>query len=97
MTQPPDLPSYELVQRFMHEAGFDVPDPDEEIAFPSPRFMKLASRLIQHGAAQAEPTSAHSYIGWILFEADGRLRPEAREVLASCGIIQPDDVSPEPS
>ena len=44
-----DLPSYELVQRFMHEAGFDVPDPDKEPAFPSSKHMKLASRLIQYG------------------------------------------------
>jgi hypothetical protein len=44
-----DLPSYGLVQRFMHEAGFDVPDPDKEPAFPSSKYMKLASRLIQYG------------------------------------------------
>lgn len=45
-----DLPSYELVQRFMHEAGFTVPDPDVEPAFPRSKFMKLASRLIRYGA-----------------------------------------------
>ncbi len=47
-----DFPSYELVQRFMHESGFTVPDPDVEPAFPRSDFMKLASRLIMHGADQ---------------------------------------------
>ena len=46
-----DLPSWELVQRFMHEAGFDVPDPDKKAAFPSSKHMYLASRLIQYGMA----------------------------------------------
>jgi hypothetical protein len=44
-----DHPSYELVQRFMHEAGFDVPDPDKEPVFLSSEHMKLASRLIRYG------------------------------------------------
>ena len=48
--QPIDLPSYELVQRLMHESGFDISDPDDEMLFPDAKFMKLASRLIQHGA-----------------------------------------------
>ena len=47
-----DLPSYELVQRFMHETGFPIADPDNEMVFPEAKFMKLASRLIQHGADQ---------------------------------------------
>ena len=47
-----DLPSYELVQRFMHETGFPIADPDDEMVFPEAKFMKLASRLIQHGADQ---------------------------------------------
>jgi hypothetical protein len=47
-----DLPSYELVQRFMHEAGFPIADPDDEMIFPEAKFMKLASRLVQHGADQ---------------------------------------------
>ena len=47
-----DLPSCELVQRFMHEAGFPVANPDDEMVFPAAKFMKLASRLIQHGADQ---------------------------------------------
>ena len=52
MDQSIDLPSYELVQRFMHESGFTVPDPDVEMAFPRAEYMKLASRLIMHGADQ---------------------------------------------
>jgi hypothetical protein len=47
-----DFPSYELVQRFMHEAGFAIADPDDEIGFPGVKFMKLASRLIQYGSDQ---------------------------------------------
>ena len=47
-----DLPSYELVQRFLHETGFPIADPDNEMVFPEAKFMKLASRLIQHGADQ---------------------------------------------
>jgi len=47
-----DLPSYELVQRFMHEAGFPIADPNDEMVFPETKLMKLASRLIQHGADQ---------------------------------------------
>jgi hypothetical protein len=47
-----DLPSYELVQRLMHEAGFSIQDPDKEPAFPKSEFMKLASRLIRYGADQ---------------------------------------------
>ena len=44
------LPSYRLVQRLMYESGFDISDPDDEMLFPAAKFMKLASRLIQHGA-----------------------------------------------
>jgi hypothetical protein len=47
-----DSPSYELVQRFMYEAGFAVADPDDEMVFPEAKFMKLASRLIQYGSDQ---------------------------------------------
>ena len=47
-----DLPSYKLVQRLMHESGFSVADPNDEMAFPEAKFMKLASRLIQYGADQ---------------------------------------------
>ena len=47
-----DLPSYKLVQRLMHESGFPVADPNDEMAFPQAKFMKLASRLIQYGADQ---------------------------------------------
>ena len=47
-----DLPSYGLVQRFMHDAGFPIPDPGNEMVFPEDKFMILASRLIQHGADQ---------------------------------------------
>jgi hypothetical protein len=47
-----DFPSYELVQRFMHQAGFAISDPDDEMFLPEAKFMKLASRLIQHGADQ---------------------------------------------
>ena len=47
-----DLPSYKLVQRLMHETGFPVADPNDEMVFPEAKFMKLASRLIQYGADQ---------------------------------------------
>ena len=47
-----DLPSYKLVQRLMHETGFPVADPNDEMVFPGAKFMKLASRLIQYGADQ---------------------------------------------
>jgi hypothetical protein len=47
----------------------------------------IASRAAQWGYQQAQPEKAHYYIAWILFEADGKLRPEAFEVLAACGII----------
>jgi hypothetical protein len=47
-----DFPSYELVQRLMHESGFPVADPNDEMVFPEAKFMKLASRLIQYGADQ---------------------------------------------
>jgi hypothetical protein len=47
-----DLPSYKLVQRLMHESGFPVADPNDEMVFPEAKFMKLASRLIQYGADQ---------------------------------------------
>lgn len=50
--RPIDLPSYELVQRLMHESGFMISDPDDEMVFPAPQYMKLASRLIRHGADQ---------------------------------------------
>jgi hypothetical protein len=33
------------------------------------------------------PWEAHGYIAWMLFEGDGKLRPEAREVLTARGII----------
>jgi hypothetical protein len=39
-------PSYEQIQRFMFEAGFDVPNPDQEPAFPSAKYMKLAARIV---------------------------------------------------
>jgi hypothetical protein len=51
-TQPIDLPSYELVQKLMYESGFMISDPGDEMEIPAARFMKLASRLIQHGADQ---------------------------------------------
>jgi hypothetical protein len=47
-----DFPSCELVQRFMHEAGFDIADPNDGIVFPGAKFMNLADRLIQHGSDQ---------------------------------------------
>mgnify|MGYP006274731319 CR=1 FL=1 len=45
-----DFLSYRLVQGFMYESGFDVSDPDKAMEFPSAKFMKLASRLVQYGA-----------------------------------------------
>ena len=43
--------------------------------------------------AQSEPDDsslAQAFIAWILFDPDGKLRPEAQEVLAACGIAQPE-------
>ncbi len=48
----PGYPSYEQIQRFMFEAGFDVPDPDQEPAFPRAKYMKLAARIVDWTLAQ---------------------------------------------
>ena len=47
----------------------------------------LCKCAAQWGADQAVPKDAHGYIAWILFQGDGKLRPEAREVLTARGII----------
>jgi len=47
-----DLPSHRLVQKLMHESGFDIVHPDEEALLPIAKYMKLAARLIQYGADQ---------------------------------------------
>jgi hypothetical protein len=89
----------ELLSRVEALEAAQRPNVRPELQNP-PKGTRLLSYRVENyalRAAQAEPTSAHSYIGWILFEADGKLRPEAREVLAAFGIIQPDDISPEPS
>ena len=52
MKQPTDFPPYELVQRFMYEAGFDIPDPDTERAVPQVKFMKLVASSIRYGMDQ---------------------------------------------
>jgi len=39
-------PSYEQIQRFMFEVGFDIQDPDLEPAFPRAEYMKLAARIV---------------------------------------------------
>ena len=49
---PAGYPSYEQIQRFMFEAGFDVPDPDQEPAFPRAKYMKLAARIVDWTLAQ---------------------------------------------
>jgi hypothetical protein len=69
-----DLPSYKLVQRLMHESGFPVADPNDEMAFPQAKFMKLASRLIQYGADQ----ELEACCEWIESELRGQLRPAQR-------------------
>ena len=48
----PGYPSYEQIQRFMFEVGFDVPDPDQEPAFPRSKYMKLAVRIVEWTLAQ---------------------------------------------
>lgn len=50
LTNQPDLISPAVVQRAMHEAGYDVPDPDVMPAFPSVEAMKFASAMSKHGA-----------------------------------------------
>jgi hypothetical protein len=43
--------------------------------------------------AQAEPQGpTHGLLGWCLFDPDGRLRPEALEVLAACRLMPPTPV-----
>jgi hypothetical protein len=49
---PAGYPSYKQIQRFMFEAGFDVPDPDQEPAFPRAKYMKLAARIVDWSLAQ---------------------------------------------
>ena len=73
-----DLPSCELVQRFMHEAGFPVANPDDEMVFPAAKFMKLASRLIQHGADQ-ELEACCEWLGDapVVYNDNGDLHPGA--------------------
>ena len=39
-------PSYEQIQRFMFEVGFNIQDPDLEPAFPRAEYMKLAARIV---------------------------------------------------
>ena len=43
----------------MYESGFDISDPDHEMLFPAAKFMKLASRLIQHGADEELEACLH--------------------------------------
>jgi hypothetical protein len=69
-----DLPSYGLVQRFMHKAGFAIADPGDEMVFPESKFMKLASRLIQYGSDQ----ELEACCEWIESELRGQLRPAHR-------------------
>jgi len=66
-----DLPSYELVQRFLHEAGFPIADPNDEMVFPEAKFMKLASRLIQHGADQELEACCEWLVNKLTFREDG--------------------------
>ena len=51
-TIPAGYPSYEQIQHFMFEAGFDVPDPDQEPALPHAKYMKLAARIVDWTLAQ---------------------------------------------
>ena len=51
-TIPAGYPSYEQIQRFMFEAGFDVPDPDQEPAFPRAKYLNLAARIVDWSLAQ---------------------------------------------
>jgi hypothetical protein len=44
--------------------------------------------------AQSEPDDSSAFIAWILFDPDGKLRPEAQEVLAARGIAQPEPEGP---
>ena len=42
----PGYPSYQQIQKFMFEIGFNVPDPDLEPALPHAKYMKLAARIV---------------------------------------------------
>jgi len=71
-----DFPSYELVQRLMHETGFPIADPNDEMVFPEAKFMKLASRLIQHGADQELEACCRE--AQTLYSGGSRLRARRR-------------------
>ena len=73
-----DLPSYKLVQRLMHESGFPVADPNDEMAFPQAKFMKLASRLIQYGADQELEACVELLEKWGFNNTTTRLRTARR-------------------
>ena len=73
-----DLPSYKLVQRLMHESGFPVADPNDEMAFPQAKFMKLASRLIQYGADQELEACVELLEKWGFNNTTTRRRPARR-------------------
>jgi len=45
-------PSYEQIQRFMFEVGFNIQDPDLEPAFPRAEYMKLAARIVDWSRTQ---------------------------------------------
>lgn len=45
-------PSYEQIQRFMFEVGFNIQDPDVEPAFPRAEYMKLAARIVDWSRTQ---------------------------------------------
>ena len=45
-------PSYEQIQRFMFEVGFNIQDPDLEPAFPRAEYMKLAARIVDWSQTQ---------------------------------------------
>ena len=82
MIDHPITPSPELVQQWNNEA---VEEWTEE--HPARLDLFIATRAAQWGADQAVPEDAHGYIAWMLFEGNGKLRTEAREVLTACGII----------
>jgi len=50
MANGPEMIPPALVQRFMFESGFDVPDPDLCPAIPRLRYMKLSAKTARVGA-----------------------------------------------
>lgn len=79
-----DTNSPDLIQRMADEL-----DRYRQIATDDRRSTHPLSDEARAYLAQSEPDDSSAFIAWILFDPDGKLRPEAQEVLAARGITQP--------